>query len=108
MNKANVPDRRRFPRMRSNRLVEIVRSAVRSRPIEATMRDVSQTGAMLISSVPIPLGESVVIRPSLKGAGFEAEIVAIVERHAPSESGDAHVACRFPELLDYSVVRLFQ
>ncbi|MBI3463017.1 MAG: hypothetical protein HY000_08145, partial [Planctomycetes bacterium] len=47
------------------------------------------------------------IRPDQKGAGYGEEIVAIVDRILPGDSGQVKIACRFPVPVDYSVLRLF-
>ena len=100
--------RRAFPRVPTNIPVQVVRpDAFSLDPVTATVIDISQNGAMLLCPITIPLGEWIVIRPDQKGAGYGEEIVAIVDRSIPAESGQFKLACRFPVPVDYSVLRLF-
>ena len=100
--------RRAFPRVPTDIPVQVVRpDAFSTEPVAATLLDISQSGAMLLSPITVPLGEWIVIRPHQKGAGFGEEIVAIVDRTLPAESDQVKLACRFPVPVDYSVLRLF-
>jgi hypothetical protein len=76
-------------------------------PVAATLLDISQSGAMLLCSTTIPLGEWIVVRPHQNGAGYGEEVVAVVDRTLPGDRGQVKIACRFPVPLDYSVLRLF-
>lgn len=102
-----VSDRRRFARAHTAKPVEIIRRRFSGKPIAATLLDISRTGALIVTTVSIPLGEWITIRPALKGAGFGIEVDAVVHRNAPCESGHVELGCWFPEALDYSVVRPF-
>lgn len=106
--KAAASDRRAFPRIPAALPVQIVRpDSFCDEPIAATLEDISQSGALVFSPVPIPVGEWIVIRPDQKGAGFGAEITAVVEHDLSKAPGQAKLACRFPQPVDYSVFRLF-
>ena len=106
--KTAATSRRAFPRVPTDIPVQVVRpDAFSLDPFAATLLDISQNGAMVLCRTTIPLGEWIVIRPDHKGAGFGEEIVAIVDRTIPADSGQVKLACRFPVPLDYSVLRLF-
>ena len=106
--KAAVADRRAFPRVQTEIPVQVVRpDSFSDEPFAATLEDISQNGALIATQTVIPPGEWVVIRPDQRGAGFGTEIVAIVERNLSKEPGKARLACRFPQPVDYSVLRLF-
>ena len=108
MQKVKLAERRAFPRFSTNVPVQIVRpDAFCSQPIAATVQDISQGGVSLLTTVSIPEGEWIVIQPDVKGAGFGSEVVAIVQRSFP-ESSAVKLACRFPQPLDYSILRLFK
>ena len=106
--KTTATGRRAFPRVPTDIPVLLARpDAFSSDPVAATLIDISQSGAMLLCSITVPMGEWIVIRPDHKGAGYGEEIVAIVDRTIPAESGQFKLACRFPVPMDYSVLRLF-
>ena len=106
--KTSASDRRAFPRVTVAMPVEIVRADCGScDSFPATLADISQNGALVTTSEPIPVGEWIVIRPDHKGAGFGVEVTAIVERNLTPGGPQAKLTCRFPQPVDYSVLRLF-
>ncbi len=106
--KASVSDRRAFPRVQTEVPIEIVRpDQPIVEPFAATLLDISQNGAMILSPEPIPTGEWIMMRPDRKGAGFGTEIVAIVDHNLSPNDAQAKLACRFPQPVEYSVLRLF-
>ena len=107
-NKSTAADRRAFPRAQAEVPVEVVRPDILDvRPLAATLLDISQNGALVLSNVIIPDGEWIVIRPDRKGPGYGEEVTAIVERNLAPNQPRAKLACRFPQPVDYSVLRLF-
>lgn len=101
-------ERRAFPRIPTAIRVQIVRPDVFADAVcSATLHNLSQSGALLHAEVEVGVGEWIMIRPAERGFGFGSEIVAIVER-ATSRCGKRYtLACRFPEPLDYAVIRSF-
>ncbi len=89
--------------------VEIVRTEQGGADvIHATLVDISQSGALIIAPTAIPAGEWIVLRPDQKGAGFGVEITAIVDHNLTPGGPTAKLTCRFPQPVDYSVLRLFR
>lgn len=108
ISKVAASDRRAFPRFRADMTVEIVRpDHSNAEPVAGTLLDISQSGALVQSTTMIPDGEWIVIRPDPKGAGFGAELTAIVHRNLTSKGPHAQFACRFPQPVEYSALRLF-
>jgi hypothetical protein len=106
--KTQSNSRRAFPRVPLVQRVEIERPERGAGGIiEATLADISQNGLLVVTNEDIPPGEWITIRPDHKGAGFGAEVVAIVERNLTPGQSQAKLACRFPQPVDYSVLRLF-
>jgi hypothetical protein len=88
--------------------VEVVRPDYScGEPPAATLLDISQNGALLLCETAIPAGEWIVIRPDRKGSGFGAEVTAVVDRNVTPNERQAKLVCRFPQPLDYSMLRLF-
>ena len=107
-NKVSASERRAFPRVQAEVPVEIVRTDLTcSEPFAATLLDISQSGALVLSATAIPAGEWIVIRPDRRGAGFGTELTAIVDRNLTPDQPQAKLTCRFPQPVDYSVLRLF-
>ena len=107
-NQTSASDRRAFPRVNTERSIEIVRPDFSGQePFSATLLDFSQNGAMVNSKIHVPLGEWIVIRPDRKGPGFGAEVIAIVDHDLTPNEPTAKLACRFPEPVEFSVLRLF-
>ncbi len=108
MHKATAAERRAFPRREANYPVQVVRpDSFYCDPFDATLLDISQTGLLIQTTADIPVGEWIVVRPDQRGAGFGTEVIAIVDRRLPSQDGQQRIACRFPEPIDYSVLRQF-
>ena len=106
---ASTSDRRAFPRVDIQSIVQVVRpDHGNCQPFDAKLVDISQNGALLVSSIAIPAGEWITIRPDQKGAGFGTEVTMIVERNLSPTESHAKLACRFPQPLDYSILRLFR
>ncbi len=106
--KSTASERRAFPRREANYPVQVVRpDSFDCDPFDATLLDISQTGLLLLTAVDIPVGEWIVVRPDQRGAGFGAEVIAIVDRRLPPQDGQQRIACRFPEPIDYAVLRQF-
>ena len=100
--------RRAFPRVQAEVPVEIVRSDQGcGEPLAATLLDISQNGALVLTATALPAGEWIVIRPDRKGAGFGTELTAIVDRNMTPDQPQAKLICRFSQPVDYSVLRLF-
>ena len=105
---ASAADQRAFPRIPREIPIQILRpDYFCSEPIPARLKNISQNGALLVTTQPIPPEEWIVIRPDQKGAGFGDEISAIVDRHLSESTDSVTLACRFPEPLEYAVLRLF-
>ena len=106
--RAGASSRRAFPRVPTEIRVHITRPD--HSPLElipATLQDISQNGAMVITTKTIPLGEWIALRPDHRGPAFGEELTAIVDRVIPAEGNAVKLACRFPEPLDYAVLRNF-
>jgi len=107
-NKTSASERRAFPRVQAEVPVELVRPDHScGEPFAATLLNISQNGAMVLSDTAIPAGEWIVIRPDRKGAGFGTEVTAVVDRNLAPDQRRAKLVCRFPQPVDYSVLRLF-
>lgn len=107
-NKVSAAERRAFPRVHAEVPVEIVRADhACGEPFAATLRDISQNGALLLTTTAVPIGEWIVIRPDRRGAGFGTEVSAIVDRNLTPDQSQVKLVCRFPQPVDYSVLRLF-
>jgi hypothetical protein len=105
---ANGLERRAFPRIPTQLPVQVVRpDAFCDDTSDALLENISQSGALLITHTPIAIGEWIVIQPTKQGFGFGSEIVAIVERTRSGATPPYTLACRFPEPVDYSILRMF-
>ena len=108
LNEVSASARRAFPRIRAKVPIEIIRADNPcGEPLAATLLDISQSGALLLTATAIPNGEWIVIQPDRRGAGFGTELTAIVDRNLTPEQPQANLTCRFPQPVDYSVLRLF-
>jgi hypothetical protein len=76
-------------------------------PLAATLWDISQNGALVLTTTAIPKGEWIVIRPGQRAGGFGSELTAIVDRNVATDQPQVRLVCRFPQPLDYSVLRHF-
>ena len=76
-NQISAPDRRAFPRFRTEMPVELVRPDDScGEPLAATLWDISQNGALVLTTTAIPKGEWIVIRPGQRAGGFGSELGA--------------------------------
>lgn len=106
-NQESATDRRAFPRANAEVPVELVRTEHPGEPLTATLLAISQNSAVVLTTAVIPIGEWIMICPDRRGAGFGAEVTAIVDRNSAPDHPQAKLICRFPEPLDYSVMQLF-
>jgi len=106
--KSSAFDRRAFPRVPVAIPVEVLRTDLgRTDYKPATLSDISQNGALLVTTEAIPNGEWIQIRPDQKGAGFGVDVVAIVDRNLTPGQAEVTLSCRFPQPIAYSVLQLF-
>ena len=107
-NKISASERRAFPRVHAEVPVELVRPDDScGETFAATLLDISQNSALVLTATAIPNGEWIVIRPDRRGAGFGTEVTAIVDRNLAPNQPQAKLVCRFAQPLDYSALRLF-
>jgi hypothetical protein len=102
-------NRRAFPRVPAAVPVEIVRpDRLEGKPIRAALDELSQMGAVVTTNTSIPAGDWINLRPDRKGAGYGADITAVIERVEPGGEGEVRLICRFPNPLDYATLMLFR
>src|SRR2546428_543301 len=94
----SASERRAFPRVHAEVPVELARSDHScGEPHAATLLNISQNGALLLTATAIPVGEWIVIRPDRRGAGFGTEVTAVVDRNLAPDQPQAKLVCRFPQ-----------
>lgn len=108
MKRQSTAERRAFPRVPTRVSVQLARpDAIVSPQMTATLLNVSQSGALVLSAEWIAVGEWIVLQPHTADPRHRRELVAIVDKCTRLESGQVRLACRFPNRLDYSEIRHF-